>query len=332
MLEHGGRVGAAARQFGIPVAHWLDLSTGIAPWSCPIPELPEACWRCLPEDGDGLEAAAADYYGNPRLLALPGSQAAIQGLARLRDAETVAVLSPSYGEYAAAWQEAGHRIIRFAADDLEAAAERATVVILANPNNPDGRRFSRSRLLALARSLALRGGWLIVDEAFADADADETLAVSAGTAEGAGLIVLRSLGKFFGLAGARVGFILAGPDVLDRLREFIGPWAVAHPARWVARHALADRTWQSSQRQALLAASLRLAELLRQVGWGDPSGTGLFRYLMRPDAEIRYRALARRGILVRHFALPAALRFGLPGDEAQWQRLRDALMQTGDKC
>lgn len=331
MLEHGGRVGAAARCFGIPVAHWLDLSTGIAPWSCPIPGIPEACWRCLPEDGDGLEAAAADYYGNPRVLALPGSQAAIQGLARLRGAETVAVLAPSYGEYAAAWQGAGHRVVRFAADALEAAAERATVVILANPNNPDGRYFSRSRLLALARSLALRGGWLIVDEAFADADADETLAVSAGTAEGAGLIVLRSLGKFFGLAGARVGFILAGPDVVDRLREFVGPWAVAHPARWAARHALANRTWQSSQRQALQAASSRLADLLRQAGWGDPSGTALFRYLVRPDAETCYRALARRGILVRHFAAPAALRFGLPGNEAEWQRLRDALVQVGDE-
>ncbi|MBI4985866.1 MAG: threonine-phosphate decarboxylase [Rhodocyclales bacterium] len=325
MLEHGGKLRAAAAQWGIPLADWLDLSTGVAPDAYPVPPIATASWRRLPEDDDGLVAVAAAYYGSDALLPLPGSQAAIMALPRLRPPGTAAVLAPSYGEYAAAWQAAGHRLRSFAADELEAVAASCDTVMLGNPNNPTGERFASERLLAAARRLQARGGWLIVDEAFADADGGAALAALAGGAAAPNLIVLRSLGKFFGLAGARVGFAVAAPAVLAPLAELIGPWPIAHPARDAARAALADAAWQSAQRARLHAASDRLAQMLSAHGWGVTAGTALYRYLATPRAAEIFAALAGRGILIRRFDAPSGLRIGLPGTEAEWARLDAAL-------
>jgi cobalamin biosynthetic protein CobC len=326
MLEHGGRLRAAAAQWNIPLGDWMDLSTGIAPNAYPVPPIASESWRRLPEDDDGLLAAAAACYGNDRLLALPGSQAAIMALPRLRPVgSTVALLTPTYAEYAAAWQAAGHALRRFVPGELEAAAANCDAVMLANPNNPTGARFERARLLQAAQALHQRGGKLIVDEAFADADRDESLAAVAGSAAAPNVVVLRSLGKFFGLAGARVGFVLGRSALLERLAEAIGPWAVAHPSRDAARVALADAAWQERQRESLRLASERLAHLLEASRLGASTGTALFRYVATPDAAEIFETLARQGILVRLFTQPSALRFGLPGPEAEWRRLAAAL-------
>lgn len=325
MIEHGGRLRAAAAHWNIPLADWLDLSTGIAPDAYPVPALPADCWQRLPEEEDGLDAAARAYYGAASLAVVPGSQAAIMALPRLRPPGSAAVLAPCYGEHAAAWRAAGHAVSPFAAADLEAAAARADAVVLVNPNNPDGTRFDRERLLAAAQTLAARGGWLVVDEAFADAEPADSLAAAAGSDAAPNLIVLRSLGKFYGLAGARVGCVIAAPQLLDRLREAIGPWAVSHPARFIAKNAWSDVEWQTAQRHRLAAASTRLADMLRAAGLGESRGTALFRYLETPRAGEIFDALARQGILVRRFDEPAALRFGLPGAEREWARLAQAL-------
>jgi cobalamin biosynthetic protein CobC len=325
MLEHGGRLRAAAKRWGIPLGDWLDLSTGIAPIGYPVPAPSAYSWRCLPEDGDGLEEAAAAYYGSTRLLALPGSQAAIMALPSLRPRGTTAILSPTYGEYAAAWQAAGHALRFFVPDELENVAGSCDVVVLANPNNPTGARFGRQRLLDAARTLHGRAGKLIVDEAFADAEGEESLAAIAGCHEAPNLVVLRSLGKFFGLAGARVGFAIGRAAVLARLAETVGPWAVAHPAREAARAALADVAWQREQRERLHAASARLERLLMESGLGASSGTALFRYVATQRAPAIAESLARQGVLVRSFTDPFALRFGLPGSEVEWERLAAAL-------
>lgn len=326
MLEHGGRLRAAAQRWGIPLGDWLDLSTGIAPLGYPVPALSPQSWRCLPEDGDGLEEAAAAYYGTPRLLALPGSQAAIMALPRLRPvAAKAAILAPAYAEYAAAWQTAGHHLRFFAPDELEAVAASCDVVMLGNPNNPTGERFARDRLLAAAEALHACDGELIVDEAFADADDTASLAAIAGSAEAPNVIVLRSLGKFFGLAGARVGFALGAAAMRERLAASIGPWAVAHPAREAARAALSDRAWQTDQRERLRAASTRLSRLLNTAGLAPCGGSALFSYVRTPRAPRLFEMLAQRGILARLFAEPSALRFGLPGGEDEWTRFAAAL-------
>jgi cobalamin biosynthetic protein CobC len=329
LFEHGGKLRAASQQFGIPLSEWIDLSTGIAPVPYPLPELPVSVWQRLPEDEDGLLEVAREYYGAENLLPVNGSQAAIMALPRLRPAGTVAVPLPSYGEYAPAWTAAGHAVIECTADEVLQA--NADVIFLANPNNPDGRVFSRAALLATAARQAQRQGWLIVDEAFADVEGGHSLAAVAGTPAACNVIVLRSLGKFFGLAGARVGFCIAAEDILKRLQELLGPWPLANPARFVAKVGLGDTAWQASQRAYLRAASARLAALLQQYGLIPLGGTALFQYVpcnRGSEAQKLYTHFARHGILVRHFAQPAALRFGLPDNDAAWARLEAALRRA----
>lgn len=324
MLEHGGRLRGAAQAYDIPLADWLDLSTGINPEAYPIPPIDPACWQRLPEEDDGLEAAAAAYYGNERLLALPGSQAAIQILPALFPPAAVACLTPIYEEHPQAWERAGHKLRRLHDATLQRALAAATPsVLLCNPNNPTARCLPRSALLDAATQLQRRGGWLIVDEAFADADPDNCLTPLAGSAVAPNLIVLRSLGKFFGLAGARVGFVFGAPEKLGRLREAIGPWPLSGPARAVARQALADVAWQAQTRRALAVAAERLAALL--APYGQVAGSALFATLNTPHAAALFAHLARRAILARRFDAHALLRFGLPAGEADWARLAKAL-------
>lgn len=310
MLEHGGKLREAAQRWNIPLSDWLDLSTGIAPWSYPVPPVPAEVWQRLPEDDDGLEAAACSYYGASRLLALSGSQAAIQALPALVPPGRVAIPAPIYSEHPGAWQAAGHLRVDW--------HEPADYAVVCNPTNPTGRRYTRDELLTKAATVRL----LVVDEAFLDAEEGESM-IGCGADN---VVVLRSLGKFFGLAGARVGFACAAPDLHSRLAETLGPWAVANPARWAARHALADRDWQQHQRARLQEAAGRLAAALRPLG--EPSGTALFQYVATVRAAELFEAFGRRGILVRAFAEPSALRFGLPANETEWQRLDRAVKEV----
>lgn len=313
MLEHGGRLNAAARHYGIPRADWLDLSTGIAPWPYPLPPPPADVWQRLPEDDDGLAALAAACYGAEGLL-LPGSQAAILHLPRLVPAGRVAMPALLYNEHPAAWAAAGHVRVGW----NEVTQMRADYAVLCHPNNPTGAVLARADLLATAARVKL----LVIDEAFIDA---EPLQSMAGAAEN--IVVLRSLGKFYGLAGARLGWAGGPPDLLAHLAAVLGPWAVPHPARWAARLALADRDWQDRQRVRLREGAQRLATLLSEHGFATPTGTALFQYVPTPRAAELHEALARRGILVRRFDAPSALRFGLPGHDDDWRRLAAALKE-----
>ncbi len=322
MLEHGGGLRVAAERYGIPLNDWLDLSTGINPQGWPVPPIPATAWQRLPEPDNGLEAAAAAYYGVESLLPVAGSQAAIQALPQLRQPGRVGVLSPSYAEHAQAWRRAGNRVELLPAEALDAAIERLDALVLVHPNNPTGVRFPPDSLLGWRARLAARGGWLVVDEAFMDATPEESLAHQASLP---GLIVLRSLGKFFGLAGARVGFVLAEPALLERLHEKLGPWTVTGPSRWVASRALADYAWQTVMRSGLVQSGKRLEDLLRGQGLPTAGGTALFQWMPIPEAEFWQNALGRSGILVRRFTDPPGLRFGLPGAESAWLRLELAL-------
>lgn len=325
MLEHGGRVRAAAQRYGIPESEWLDLSTGINANGWPVPSLPQNIWQHLPQDDDELQAAAQSYYGTASLLAVAGSQAAIQALPRLRAPGVVALVTPSYAEHAHAWQRYGHRIKPMAAAEILHVGDDVQVAVIVNPNNPGGRLFSRDELLGLHETLAARGGWLVVDEAFMDATPEHSLA---SLSPRVGLIVLRSVGKFFGLAGARVGFVLAEQKLLHALAALLGPWPIAAPSRHVTTLALRDSTWQQSTRQALAQAAQRLSGLLGRHGLAPDGGCGLFQWVCRADAASVHEQLAQRGILTRLFDQPHSVRFGLPFDEAQWQRLAVALSEV----
>lgn len=327
MLEHGGNLALAANQYGIPLEHWLDLSTGINPNNYPIADMPPSLWQKLPTDNDGLIAAACAYYGCQFILPTAGSQAALQVLPQLRAASTVAMPQLMYQEHAKAWQRCGHQVIRFDTHPDENIINHVDVVLLCNPNNPTATQFAATDLLHWHRQLAKRGGWLVVDEAFIDATPEHSIAQHAHLD---GLFVLRSLGKFFGLAGARVGFLLGAEQALISAQETIGPWSITGPSRLVAKQALVDTAWQHATRLQLAANSQRLAVLLTQYDLTPAAGTALFQYTPTALATAWQQHLAKQGIWVRLFAgateytTTSALRFGLPPQDG-WPRLETAL-------
>ena len=325
MLEHGGKLKQAAQRYSIALEHWLDLSTGINPVSWPVPALPPTCWSRLPDDEDNLIASASAYYGACNVLAVAGSQAAIQTLPQLRKpASRVSVLNPGYAEHRYAWQRAGHIVTPVCAQNIEAAVATSDVVILIQPNNPTGVCFPLEQLLTWQQQLATRDGWLVVDEAFIDASPLQSLVPHS---QQPGLIVLRSLGKFFGLAGARVGFVFAHTPLLAQIKTQLGPWTLSTPARWVASAALQDVAWQQKNRQLLQQASTRLHDLLNQHGLTPTGGTALFQWVCTTAAQQHHEQLAQHAILTRLFTDPPSLRFGLPGTETEWKKLRTALTE-----
>lgn len=326
MLEHGGRLRQAAAHYGIAVEDWLDLSTGLAPYVWPLPALGPAIWARLPEEGDGLEAIAASYYGAAQALPVAGSQAAIQALPQLFASARVGILEPCYAEHRHAWNRAGHEIISMDQADVASHLERLDVLVVVNPNNPTGTQIDVETLLEWHKRLHRRGGCLIVDEAFADISPEYSLAAFS---DRPGLIVLRSLGKFFGLAGVRLGFVLGEPGMLVALQRQLGPWSVSGPARAVGKAVLADHTTQALWRARLRRDAQRLTDLLAEYGLSPAGGCALFQWVPHPQAANIHATLARQGILLRLFDQPAALRIGLPGSESAWQRLSTALAQMG---
>ena len=249
-LAHGGRLDEAVAAHGGPRSAWLDLSTGINPARYPVPEVPAPLWHALPErslEREVADAARAAYRAPDAAVSLaPGSQMHIQLLPFLFASQPVAVIGPTYGEHEAAWARAGHEVL--AADGLATAEASARIVVVVNPNNPDGRIVDPALLRNLARRLASRGGVLVVDEAFADVTPDASVAPVAGRD---GLVVLRSLGKFYGLAGARLGIALTTMPLAARLGDILGPWAVSGPALFAGRAALSDRVWTRRMRRTL---------------------------------------------------------------------------------
>jgi len=324
-IAHGGNLHEAARRYGIPHEAWLDLSTGINPHGYPVPPVPADAWRRLPDDGDALAECAARYYGAPaveNVLPVAGSQAAIRALPALLPRASVGVAPLTYGEYAPAFERHGHLVAPLDIGDATLSAA-ITHVIVANPNNPTAQSLSAARLLDWHAQLASRGGTLIVDEAFADAAPGASLAAHANRP---GLVVLRSIGKFFGLAGVRAGFVLAEAAFTATLRDALGAWTVSGPARHAVMAALADRDWQDTTRTRLAADAERLADLVRAQRF-TVHATPLFAWSADDRASALHDALARRGIWTRYFATPSSIRFGLPANEAEWTRLADALCE-----
>jgi cobalamin biosynthetic protein CobC len=325
-VDHGGSLSRARALFPGAPEPFVDLSTGINPHSYPLFDLPATALMRLPEAErlQDLKAAAAQAYGAPssvHVMAAPGTQILLPAVAGLVKPGRAAVLGPTYAEHARAAALAGHEV-REVADFAE--LETADLAIVVNPNNPDGRIVARENLLELARVQAAKGGLLAVDEAFMDVGPrGQSLARDAGQA---GLIVLRSFGKFFGLAGLRLGFALGPADVTARLEAGFGPWAVAGPALEYGVRALADHDWQARMRATLVRDAGRLDALFARFGVPVAGGCPLFRYLASPQAPELFRALGEHGILLRHFAeRPGVLRAGLPGSEAEWRRLESAL-------
>jgi cobalamin biosynthetic protein CobC len=323
--HHGGDLTFATQRHGVPAGGWLDLSTGINPTAYPAQNAaPEALAR-LPDKAAlaRLIATARRAYAVPDgvdLVAVPGTEIAIRLIPFLAPPGAVAIVGPTYASHAEAWRNTG-RVVAEAAS-LAVLPADAAIVALANPNNPDGRTASRNDLAGLARRVDL----LIVDEAFADATPEMSF-IPVMTRTHA--IVLRSLGKFYGLPGLRLGFVAAPPAFAQRLAATLGDWPVSGPALTIGEAALSDDAWRDATRARLRHEAAALRALLAGHGLSIVGGTDLFVLVETADAHVLHRALAEHGIWTRAFAdHPHWLRFGLPGDIGM-DRLAAALSAFG---
>lgn len=319
MREHGGNLDLAQQRFGGRSEDWIDLSTGINRVPYPVGEVSTRAWTALPSRSEieALHQAALHAYRTSApILAMGGAQAAIQLLPQLATAGRARILAPTYNEYAGVLSAAGWDVEEVG--DLDALAG-ADLAILVNPNNPDGRCHPQNDLLTLLP----RVGRLVVDESFADAVPHLSLA---SEADRRGLLILRSFGKFYGLAGLRLGFAIGNAADIGKLAAASGPWPVSGAAIAIGCRALRDDAWAEGTAARLARDCVRLDNIAQSHGWRLLGGTPLFRLYETPDALAAQDKLARAHIWSRAFAQkPAWLRLGLPGSEAEWSRLAEVL-------
>ena len=314
---HGGGVAAAAEHFG--GGDWIDLSTGINPHPWPGAAELTFDWQSLPDGGAlaALEAAAASAFGADarHVCAVPGTEIGLRLVGGLIGG-TARHVAPGYRTH-------GEMIAGSAATGWAGAQDADGSLILANPNNPDGRLIDRDAMQVLIDG-CVPGGWLLVDEAFADVEPAHSVAASVGDAQR--LIVFRSFGKFFGLAGVRLGFVLAPQAIIAALRNQLGAWPLSAAAIAIGTAAYADADWIAATRQRLPVEATKLDAMLVPRGHQPIGACPLFRLIEVDDANVLFERLARRAILTRPFAdEPRWLRLGLPADAAALVRLEAAL-------
>ncbi|TWI75074.1 L-threonine O-3-phosphate decarboxylase [Bradyrhizobium huanghuaihaiense] len=319
MREHGGNLDLAQQRFGGRAEDWIDLSTGINRVPYPVGEVSARAWTALPSRAeiDALHQAARHAYRTSApLVAMGGAQAAIQLLPQVAPCGRARILAPTYNEYAGVLSAAGWDVQEVR--DLQALAG-ADLAIIVNPNNPDGRCYAPNDLLALLP----RVGRLVVDESFADAVPNLSLA---SDADRPGLLILRSFGKFYGLAGLRLGFAIGNGADVGKLAAASGPWPISGAAISIGCRALRDDAWAEATSARLARDCLRLDAMVQSQGWALMGGTPLFRLYETPDALAAQEKLARGQIWSRVFAKePTWLRLGLPGSEPEWSRLAEVL-------
>lgn len=324
-MIHGGDLTGAMARFGRTRDQWLDLSTGINPLSYPVPSMPNEIWNRLPQDTDleALKSIARQNYCIPdelSIAALPGTQSAIQALpACIGTAANVAIRTPTYGEHETVWSATGMPVRTVS--DWTSLFEREVGVIV-NPNNPDGTLVPPADLIASWREQA-PDKLLIIDEAFADCDPHASVLPHIRDER---IVVLRSFGKFFGLAGLRLGFLAGPADIVEAVTRAAGPWAVSGPALVIGAEALANQHWITRTRTELAADALKFDQILNGVGLSPQGIVPLYRLIRHENARQIHTHLAQQGIWTRIFAgQPDWLRFGVPRDDSKRDRVVQAL-------
>lgn len=308
--DHGGGLAAARAQFGGALDDWVDLSTGINPAPYPVEGLTAQDWAALP-DHDAFERlvdAARSFWQVPdgaAVLPAPGASALIARLPMLAPAARVEITPPTYNEHAAAFAAQGWQVT----DQAPAEAR-----VLVHPNNPDGRLWSEDE--------ATGHGLTVIDESFCDVAPEASLI---HLAEAENTVILKSFGKFWGLAGLRLGFAIARPEIIARLNDMTGPWAVSGPALRIGHQALQDWAWAEETRVTLACEADRLDALMTAKGAKLAGGTSLFRLYHVDSAKAWQDRLAEKHIWSRIFPYSDTfLRLGLPPAD-RWDQLERAL-------
>ncbi len=322
--QHGGDLDWACKTFAREKGDWIDMSTGVSPWTWPVPEIPESVWQSLPGSHKGLLEIASRYYGCAldRIAPIPGSQYAISRVPKFVPRGRVALPELGYQEHRLAWEKHGH-VAEYYRDlgSLEAIVQSGQVeyVVVINPNNPGGERASSNYIAHISKILGLihSDGLLLVDEAFMDSTPDQ----SSISLEAANVLVLRSVGKFFGLAGLRLGFVIGSRRWCEIFEREISPWLISHPALYIGEKALSDDSWIALQKQRI-DGGVRMLSALLSTRYQSPIESELF-VTVSGEAEILlddFIGLGLQGVLtrfVRSSENDGLLRFGLPGDRIQ---------------
>ncbi|UWR03860.1 threonine-phosphate decarboxylase CobD [Ruegeria conchae] len=307
--DHGGGLDGAMARFGGVRTDWIDLSTGINPHTYLVSGLQPSDWMELPDHGafERLSDAARVFWNVPdgaEILPSPGASAVIARLPALAQAGRVQITMPTYNEHAAAFTAQGWTV-------HETGPAEARVIV--HPNNPDGRIWQETDVDALLT---------VIDESFCDVTPDASLI---HLAERPGIVVLKSFGKFWGLAGLRLGFAIGHPDLIARLNDLTGPWAVSGPALRIGTQALRDVKWADETCKRLANDATRLDQLVTAQSARLIGGTSLFRLYDVDDATAWQDRLARAHIWSRIFPYSRTyLRLGLPPADG-WARLEAAL-------
>jgi len=325
-ITHGGDLTAATREFGLPAKGWIDLSTGINPVNFPDLKVKDHSFRILPtsEQVTNLLKVAGDFYQIPTSMSIipsPGTQAVLQHIPRLFPKRKVAILSPTYSEYENTWSRSGNEIIR--AGNIQ-ELKMGDVAVVVNPNNPDGRRHQIESLIEIAEHVET----LIIDETFCDHSSEVSII---SKLQMQNIIVLRSIGKFFGLAGLRLGFVISKTNITNSIEEMLGPWAVSGPAIEIGTRALLDKPWIEKMDGILSIKSKELDSLLTRQKLKILGKTVLFKLVESNNAQFIYQTLAKSGILVRKFnGQKNWLRIGLPGIKSEWLQLEAILHECSN--
>ncbi len=310
--DHGGGIDAACQRFGGARSEWLDLSTGINPVPYPLPRLSDDLWTSLPDQAAfaRLIAAARKFWDVPAgagVVISPGLSSVIACLPDILAGDRIHIPGPTYNEYAAAFDRAGWK-----------QSADADTMIAVHPNNPDGRYWARAALAGLRQ--------VVIDESFLDLDPDRGLI---DLASRHGHLILKSFGKFWGLAGLRLGFAIGDPALCRKLSGRLGPWQVSGPALEIGRVALEDTPWAGETRQRLRRDGARLTDMMRTLPLARIGGTDLFHLYQGNGAAQIHTTLAEHHIWTRIFPYaPDWIRLGLPGDQEAWDRLEKALDQV----
>ena len=305
--EHGGDIDNAIKKYGGNKDDWIDLSTGINPNHYPYKLINIRELQNLPykNDIDNLNKLAKKYFQTTACVrAVSGAQGGINILPFLLPNKTVSILSPTYNEYQNVFSNSLKKIINV--KNLS-ELKKSQIAIICNPNNPDGKLYSNDNLLKISKSVE----YLIIDESFIDQYPRKSL--SHKLDDQTNILILRSFGKFFGLAGIRLGFLISNKEIDKKIQFLIGNWPISNVAINVASKALIDHVWIMNTISFLKEGSYFLDCLASEINWKVVGGTNLYRLYETPNAHDAQNKLANFKIWSRRFSYSKKwIRLGIP--------------------
>jgi threonine-phosphate decarboxylase len=323
---HGGDVWQVGEELGIAGPELLDFSANINPRGLP----PQARERLARDASDvrllslypdpaarRLRAALSELLNitTDAIIVGPGAESLLAPILRYLQPLRALVPVPAFSEYRRACAQEQIEFVplplersglfRLPVDDLchRIQAERYGVVLLNNPHNPSGAMLNSGEVRRVLEAASSCGAALLLDEAFIDYAPEASLVHEAATRSG--LIVVRSLTKFYGCPALRVGYAVAHPETVRRVQSLLPAWPVTQLAIHALAEAVADRAFAEMTRRENAVERERLIDSLTGLGlFAFPSAANFLLLELQADmpkaAELRNRLISRHRILIRN--------------------------------